>query len=91
MPVMALAQAAPQDPAAPAPALRYSSALADYKPWQDISPKPWSAASSAQPPKAPASFSAKTGMGQMPMSMPMHKMPMDGHGQGGHQMQGGAK
>ena len=45
-PLLALAQAARPDPVdarAPAPALRYPSAFADYKPWQEIKPGDWRA------------------------------------------------
>lgn len=43
LPLMALAQADPADPAARAPALAYQSAFADYKPWQEIQPADWRA------------------------------------------------
>ena len=46
LPLLALAQAARPDPAdakAPAPALRYTSAFADYKPWQETKPGDWRA------------------------------------------------
>ena len=46
LPLLAVAQdrrSDPADPRAPAPALRYSSAFADYKPWQDIKPADWRA------------------------------------------------
>lgn len=44
LPLLALGQAARPDPAAPeaaAPALRYPSAFADYKRWQEIKPADW--------------------------------------------------
>lgn len=44
LPLGVLAQPASsraEDPDAPAPALRYQSAFADYKPWQDIQPGNW--------------------------------------------------
>ena len=44
LPLLATAQPGPADPAdakAPAPKLRYESALADYKPWRDIKPGNW--------------------------------------------------
>jgi hypothetical protein len=46
LPLLAAAQTSRSDPAdarAPAPALRYSSAFADYKPWQDIKTGDWRA------------------------------------------------
>lgn len=46
LPLLAAAQAASRDPADPkaaGPALRYQSAFADYKPWQDIPPGDWRA------------------------------------------------
>jgi hypothetical protein len=45
-PLLASAQAGQADPAdakAPAPALSYQSAFADYKPWQDIKAANWRA------------------------------------------------
>lgn len=63
LPPLAFAQAASNDPTqakAPAAALRYQSAFADYKPWQDIKPGPWRelndrlAPVSASGPAAPA-------------------------------------
>lgn len=43
VPLFALAQqrAEPPGPKASAPALRYQSAFADYRPWQDIPPGDW--------------------------------------------------
>ena len=44
LPLLALAQPGrpdPADPTASAPALRYQSAFADYKPWQDLKPGDW--------------------------------------------------
>jgi hypothetical protein len=46
LPLLALAQAGRPDPAdakAPASALRYPSAFADYKPWQETKPGDWRA------------------------------------------------
>lgn len=46
LPLLAFAQAQradPADPRSPAPALRYSSAFADYKPWQNMQPGDWRA------------------------------------------------
>lgn len=50
LPLLALAQAGRSDPAdakAPAPALRYPSAFADYRPWQDVKPGDWRALNDA--------------------------------------------
>ena len=44
LPLLAVAQAGRADPAdakAPAPALSYRSAFADYKPWQNLEPGNW--------------------------------------------------
>lgn len=46
LPLLAFSQASRSDPTdskTPAPALRYTSAFADYKPWQDIKPADWRA------------------------------------------------
>lgn len=46
LPLLALGQTGRADPATPkasAPALRYQSAFADYKPWQDTKPGDWRA------------------------------------------------
>ena len=46
LPLLALGQTGRADPAAAkasAPALRYQSAFADYKPWQDAKPGDWRA------------------------------------------------
>ena len=46
LPLLALAQTGRVDPAeakASAPPLRYQSAFADYKPWQDAKPGDWRA------------------------------------------------
>ena len=96
LPLLAFAQAQrgdPADPKASAPALRYSSAFADYKPWQDTPPGNWRAindtvrdaavqgagahAGHATPAAAPAAASA-----------PAASAPaMKGHG--GHHTHGG--
>lgn len=50
LPLLALAQARRADPAdtkAPAPPLRYQSAFADYKPWQDAKTGDWRALNDA--------------------------------------------
>ena len=46
LPLLALAQAGPVEPSyseASAPSLRYRSAFADYRPWQDTKPGDWRA------------------------------------------------
>lgn len=47
LPVLAQAQAGPADSKSPAPAARYESAFADYKPWKDVSAGDWRAANQA--------------------------------------------
>lgn len=47
LPLLAAAQAIPSDPRAPAPALEYRSAFADYQPWQDVKPADWRALNDA--------------------------------------------
>lgn len=50
LPLLALAQSTrpdPSDPKTPAPPLRYQSAFADYKPWQDAKPGDWRALNDA--------------------------------------------
>lgn len=41
LPLLALAQPRAETPGAKAPALRYHSAFADYKPWRDVEPADW--------------------------------------------------
>lgn len=93
LPLLALAQARRPDPSdakAAAPALRYQSAFADYKPWQDAKPGNWRAlndvlggtgaggghAGHAMPMTVPAAASA-----------PASKASVRTHS--GHHMQGG--
>jgi len=93
LPLLALAQAGRADPAdakAPAPALRYQSAFADYKPWQDAKTGDWRALNDAlratgaggghaghtMPAASPAAASA-----------PAHKASAPSHD--GHHMHGG--
>lgn len=47
MPLPALARPDAADPVAPAPAIRYSSAFADYKAWRDLKPGDWRAMNDA--------------------------------------------
>lgn len=97
LPLLAFAQAGrpdPADPKAPAPALRYQSAFADYKPWQDTPPGDWRAvndvvrgaaaqggshAGHAMPASPPASAPTS------PPKAPPHPTP----GHGGHHLHGG--
>ena len=94
LPLLALAQVGRPDPAdarAPAPALRYPSAFADYKPWRETKPGDWRAvndnvrqagskggghAGHQMSPASPAAASA-----------PPAKPAAPGHG--GHPMHGG--
>jgi hypothetical protein len=94
LPLLAVAQAGrpdPADPKAAAPALRYQSAFADYKPWQDTKPGDWRAvndivrdaaakgsghAGDAMPADTPASAPPKAAAPAMP-------------GDGGHHKHGG--
>jgi hypothetical protein len=82
-------RAEPTDRNAPAPALRYPSAFADYKPWQEIKPADWRAvndgvrgasdagghAGSASPAALPPAASSAT---------PKASAPIAPAGQGGH-------
>ena len=97
LPLLTLAQAGrpdAADPKAPAPALRYESAFADYKPWQDTKPGDWRAvndtvrdaaakggahAGHTMPAAAPASSPAAASQASAP-AMPAH---------GGHHRHGG--
>jgi hypothetical protein len=97
LPLLAWPQAGQPDPADPktaAPALRYQSAFADYKPWQDTKPADWRAvndtvrdaagkggghAAHAMPAKSPASAPAPAPKASAPA--------MSGHG--GHHKHGG--
>jgi hypothetical protein len=92
LPLLAPAQAGrpdPADPKTPAPALRYQSAFADYKPWQDTRPGGWRGvndtvrdaaakagghAGHAMPADTPASTPAPAAKASVP-AMPGH----DGH------------
>lgn len=91
LPLLALAQYARPDPGdskAAAPALRYQSAFADYKPWQDPKPGDWRAlndalqgtvaggghAGHAMPPAAsPKAASAPAGKASAPSYSGHHK------------------
>jgi hypothetical protein len=95
LPLLALAQAGRPDladPKTPAPALRYQSAFADYKPWQDAKPGDWRAvndtvrdaaakggahAGHSMPAAAPASAPAPASKASSPA------MPHAGHHQHG--------
>ncbi len=101
VPLAAFAQApAPAAAASSAstPALRYSSAFADYKPWQDIKPGDWRQLNDNVAPKdgqggghaghgaaaPPAAPAAKA-------SAPAAPAAGGHHGHQGHHMQGGQK
>lgn len=76
LPFSALAQAARPDPADPkttAPALRYSSAFADYRPWQDVKPGDWRALNDTL--RAQASGGGGHAGHAMPMAMPPAATP----------------
>ena len=87
LPPLVVAQAGRPDPAdakAPAPAIRYESAFADYKPWQETRPGDWRAVndnvrpagtrsgSHAGHPVSPVSAAAA--------SAPLAKPPAPAHG-----------
>ena len=98
LPLLALAQAGrpdPADPKAPAPALRYQSAFADYKPWQDTKPGDWRAVNdnvrdaaakggghAAPVPSAPPTPASAPPSKASAPAMPTH---------GGHHMHGGKR
>lgn len=72
LPLLALAQSGqpdPADPKTPGPALRYQSAFADYKPWQDSKPGDWRAVNDTVR-DAAAKGSAHAGHG-MPAAAPV--------------------
>jgi hypothetical protein len=97
LPLLAFAQADrpdPADPKTPAPALRYQSAFADYKPWQDPKPADWRAVNDvvrdaaakggghgghAMPANTPASAPAPAPKASAPAML----------GHGGHHKRGG--
>ena len=86
--------ASPVDPATPAPALRYPSAFADYKPWQDAQPGDWRALNDAvRPPSASAHGHGAVPAIAHPSSPPQAKqaapVPPGHSGHGDHSMHGG--
>jgi hypothetical protein len=93
LPLLALAQAGRTDPAnarAPAPALRYQSAFADYKPWQDAKPGDWRALNDALQGTGASGGHASHAMPSAPPAAapaPASKASAPSHG--GHHMQGG--
>lgn len=98
LPLLAVAQqsSGPSDPKAAASALRYQSAFADYKPWQDVKPGNWRQLNDNVAPKPEASGGhAGHGSAQSPASAASAAAPapaMKNHHQGGHgshQMPGG--
>ena len=69
LPLLALAQASRPDPADPkvaAPVLRYQSAFADYKPWQDIKPGDWRELNENVAPKANRAAAGHSGHSAAP-------------------------
>src|SRR4051812_45983312 len=69
LPLLAPAQALPGDPAnakAPAPALRYQSAFADYRPWQDLKAGDWRALNDNLAAAAPGREGGHAGHGAPP-------------------------
>ena len=89
-------QAAPTEPAAPAPTggpLRYESAFSDYKPWQDVAPGNWRALNDALV-TAPAGHGvhgaapAAAGQATAP-AKPAPAQPAPAAGHGAHHMHGG--
>lgn len=98
LPLLAIAQqsASPSDPKAAAPTLRYQSAFADYKPWQDVKPGNWQQLNDNVAPKPGASSglaghgSAQPAASAAPATAaaPAKKSPHQG-GHEGHQMSGG--
>lgn len=96
VPLAALAQTpAAAAPSASAPALRYQSAFADYKPWQDIKPGDWRQLNDNVTPKD-GKGGGHAGHGAAPApAVPAAKAsapaaPAAG-GHQGHQMHGGQK
>lgn len=98
LPLLAVAQqgTSPTDSKAPAPELRYQSAFADYKPWQDVKPGNWRQLNDNVAPK-PGASSGHAGHGSAQPATPAApaaapapamKSPHQG-GHEGHQMPGG--
>ena len=97
LPLLAVAQAGrpdSADPKTPAPALRYQSAFADYKPWQDIKPGDWRQLNDNVAPKDGKS-GGHASHGAAPAPAPAAKAPAPAapaaSGHQGHQMHGGQK
>ena len=94
LPLLALAQADrpdPADPKAPAPAMRYQSAFADYKPWQDTKAGDWRAVNDNVRDAA-----AKGGGHSVPSAPPASAPPSEASApamptHGGHHMHGGTR
>ena len=95
LPPLAFAQAVRADPAdanGPAPALRYQSAFADYKPWQDTRPGDWRAVNDNVRQAGIRSSHPGHPMSAVPAvaaSAPVAKPPAPAHGS--HPMNGGKK
>jgi hypothetical protein len=101
LPLVAVAQPGPADPAAAAAPLRYQSAFADYKPWQDLQPGDWRAMNDAlaKPGAAHGSQGGDAATPAVPVQVPAAanaisgaKAPAAGHGAHGmHDMPGSRK
>lgn len=92
LPLPATAQSGPPDaadPKAPAPALRYRSAFADYKPWQDTQPGNWRALNDALAP-TPASAAGRGPAAALPADKASAPAAAGHHGQHMH-MHGGRR
>lgn len=88
LPLGAFAQAEgprPDDPAAPAPALRHASAFSDYKPWQDIAPGNWRQLNDrlAAPAAGQAGGHGAHAMPAPPQGAASQPAPAHHHGHGG--------
>ena len=95
LPLVAAAQADPANPAGPAAPLGYSSAFADYKPWQDIKPADWRAVNDTVRDAKPGSGHAGHGAAPAaapaspPQAAPRPAAPAPAQAPAGHQGHGG--
>ena len=90
-PLLALAQVGGGDPAdarAPAPPLRYQSAFADYKPWQDTKAGDWRALNDALWNTGAGGGHAGHAMPPPPVAAPAPGPKASAPSQGGHHMHG---
>jgi hypothetical protein len=96
LPLGAMAQASPADPASAAPSLRYQSVFSDYKAWQDIQPGNWRAINDSLrgTPGGHAAYGTAPAGAPAP-TRPASSAPAAGQqapaqpGHGGHHMHGG--